>query len=398
MTPATAAATAAATMTQPAVAATATATTTTTTTPGYNPYTVSYPRKQDTCSSNHNGHHHRHNLKSLPASAHDYFTSHFKEPCQRQYPYESCCYTPSHHDNQRVNTNNNDSNSSNNNNNNNNNPLFEKCHLVDNHVDSAHDQEEALESVWNDFLLEDAASNHHHHHSTLHDGLTIKEVPKGRTKHNSSMTSPSISFSSMLMESSCLTDDNLHCTNSSTMEEQKMSKVSSLQSLVSKLEQQDANDDDMGILSSFSIEITSLSMKPLSACDILERVEERSQEVVTKYLPCVEFLVLCQQELRIGLDVATRSRGGRMGGGGVGGGGYAMSTGQVCLEYAHVMYCGEKCFVCISTFCFHSYSHTVSKNHILVLQCLLYESTQPILYEKQNHHAFKRTQGCLSRT
>jgi len=80
------------------------------------------------------------------------------------------------------------------------------------------------------------------------------------------------------------------------------------------------------VLADFTILISSLSMEPLSAHDVLERVENRSLEVVTRYLPCVEFLVLCQQELRNALEMATQRRGGR-------GRGCMMNTRQVCSMY-----------------------------------------------------------------
>jgi hypothetical protein len=61
------------------------------------------------------------------------------------------------------------------------------------------------------------------------------------------------------------------------------------------------------ILADFSISISSLSQEPLSGMDIVTRVEEKSLEVQTRYLPCVEFLVLCQQELRQGLTSAMQA-------------------------------------------------------------------------------------------
>lgn len=82
-------------------------------------------------------------------------------------------------------------------------------------------------------------------------------------------------------------------------------------------------------LSKFSISITSLSIEPLSAHEIMQKVQIRTQEVVTRYLPCVEFLVLCQQELRNGLEMAIRRRGR---------GGFAMTANQVCVCICVFMY------------------------------------------------------------
>lgn len=54
--------------------------------------------------------------------------------------------------------------------------------------------------------------------------------------------------------------------------------------------------------------VSGLSLEPMKGTDVLERVEARSQEVISKYLPCVDFLVQCQQELRKGLAAATSKR------------------------------------------------------------------------------------------
>lgn len=61
-------------------------------------------------------------------------------------------------------------------------------------------------------------------------------------------------------------------------------------------------------LEELRLEVSGLSLEPMSGVDILHRVETRSEEVITKYLPCVDFLVQCQQELRKGLAAATTKR------------------------------------------------------------------------------------------
>ena len=63
------------------------------------------------------------------------------------------------------------------------------------------------------------------------------------------------------------------------------------------------------ILDDFQVTISSLSVEPLSGKEILDKIKARASDVQRKYLPCVEFLVLCQQELRTGLDQAIRRRG-----------------------------------------------------------------------------------------
>lgn len=61
-------------------------------------------------------------------------------------------------------------------------------------------------------------------------------------------------------------------------------------------------------LEELRLEVSGLSLEPMSGTDIIQRVETRLQQVVTRYLPCVDFLVQCQQELRKGLAAATTKR------------------------------------------------------------------------------------------
>ena len=56
------------------------------------------------------------------------------------------------------------------------------------------------------------------------------------------------------------------------------------------------------------VKVPGLSLEPMHGPDVLKRVEQRTHEVVCRYLPCVDFLVSCQQELRRGLAVATQKK------------------------------------------------------------------------------------------
>jgi len=56
------------------------------------------------------------------------------------------------------------------------------------------------------------------------------------------------------------------------------------------------------------VPVPGVSLDLMSGTEILQRLKERSNEVLTRYLPCVDFLVQCQQELRKGLQVATTKR------------------------------------------------------------------------------------------
>lgn len=62
------------------------------------------------------------------------------------------------------------------------------------------------------------------------------------------------------------------------------------------------------LLDELRVNVSNLSLEPMSGSDLLNRIETRYGEVTTRYLPCVDFLVQCQQELRTGLKVATVKR------------------------------------------------------------------------------------------
>jgi len=52
--------------------------------------------------------------------------------------------------------------------------------------------------------------------------------------------------------------------------------------------------------------VSGISLEPMKGTAIVTRIQTRATEVATRYLPCVDFLVQCQQELRKGLALATR--------------------------------------------------------------------------------------------
>lgn len=49
------------------------------------------------------------------------------------------------------------------------------------------------------------------------------------------------------------------------------------------------------------ISVPSLSLEPMTGSEVMNRLQDRMNDVITKYLPCVDFLVQCQQDLRKGL-------------------------------------------------------------------------------------------------
>jgi hypothetical protein len=56
------------------------------------------------------------------------------------------------------------------------------------------------------------------------------------------------------------------------------------------------------------ITISGVSLEPMNGFQVIAKLQERSTEVLTRYLPCVHFLVQCQQDLRKGLAAATQKR------------------------------------------------------------------------------------------
>jgi hypothetical protein len=54
--------------------------------------------------------------------------------------------------------------------------------------------------------------------------------------------------------------------------------------------------------------VPGLSLEEMAGTEILNRLRGKMDHVVTRYLPCVDFLVQCQQELRKGLTLATHKR------------------------------------------------------------------------------------------
>eukprot|EP00980_Cylindrotheca_fusiformis_P021484 scaffold8353_cov138-Cylindrotheca_fusiformis.AAC.15 len=59
-------------------------------------------------------------------------------------------------------------------------------------------------------------------------------------------------------------------------------------------------------LDELKLSISGISLEPMNGSSVVLRVQNRATEVTTRYLPCVDFLVQCQQELRKGLAIATR--------------------------------------------------------------------------------------------
>jgi hypothetical protein len=59
-------------------------------------------------------------------------------------------------------------------------------------------------------------------------------------------------------------------------------------------------------LDELRLSVSGISLEPMKGSAVVLRVQNRATEVTTRYLPCVDFLVQCQQDLRKGLAIATR--------------------------------------------------------------------------------------------
>lgn len=67
-------------------------------------------------------------------------------------------------------------------------------------------------------------------------------------------------------------------------------------------------DDKDDKLSNFKMDVPGVSLEPMTGTQIIDTTHVRMDEVVTRYLPCVDFLVQCQQDLRAGLALATKKK------------------------------------------------------------------------------------------
>ncbi|KAL3803311.1 hypothetical protein ACHAW5_009771 [Stephanodiscus triporus] len=91
------------------------------------------------------------------------------------------------------------------------------------------------------------------------------------------------------------------------------------------------------LLERVSLTVTAVSLEPLSGNEVVRHIRTKTDDVITRFLPCVDFLVNCQQELRQGLQVAQASqqRGGRRN---VGAGGRSRAGAGMTPRQFHAAY------------------------------------------------------------
>ncbi|KAL7541348.1 hypothetical protein ACHAXR_010838 [Thalassiosira sp. AJA248-18] len=68
------------------------------------------------------------------------------------------------------------------------------------------------------------------------------------------------------------------------------------------------------LLEQISLTVTAVSLSPLSGNEVVRHIRTKTDDVITRFLPCVDFLVNCQQELRQGLQLAQQRQRSVMGG------------------------------------------------------------------------------------
>ena len=61
-------------------------------------------------------------------------------------------------------------------------------------------------------------------------------------------------------------------------------------------------------LEDLQISVSGLSLEPMKGSDVMDRLRRKTTDVASRFLPCVDFLVACQQDLRKGLLYATQKR------------------------------------------------------------------------------------------
>jgi len=79
----------------------------------------------------------------------------------------------------------------------------------------------------------------------------------------------------------------------------------------STMPQKPSEPEEPAWLQDFTMPVAGLSLEDMSGSSVFRRVIDRTAEVMSRYIPCVDFLVQCQQELRKGVAHAQKRRGRR---------------------------------------------------------------------------------------
>jgi hypothetical protein len=91
------------------------------------------------------------------------------------------------------------------------------------------------------------------------------------------------------------TNPNVNIADSQTINHASTTKATTTTIMTARMV---TEANQQGTTESITVHISGINSQPLSYSDILQLIISRGTDVITKYLPCVDFLVLCQQELR----------------------------------------------------------------------------------------------------
>lgn len=75
--------------------------------------------------------------------------------------------------------------------------------------------------------------------------------------------------------------------------------------------QQQTRHEEEEWMKEITVTVPSLSLEPISGTEVAKRIKNCMDDVIQRYIPCVDFLVQCQQELRKGLAAAQMKHTGR---------------------------------------------------------------------------------------
>lgn len=196
------------------------------------------------------------------------------------------------------------------------------------------------------FLNQGQHMNHTGHPGHLHDNIPLDETNNDPTRNNFQNAIPeSTSINHLPSHEEHRAEQNrYHVSEEIQTQQTSCLPCSEDFNLDSNLSPKNEKSE---LIRNYYISITSLSTSPMSGEEIINLVKSRTTEVITTYMPCVDFLVICQQELRQALAIAQEKFGGR-----------SMATSKVSIfttKFIHVVH-----YLCYLSH--HSFSFTINSS------------------------------------
>jgi len=140
-----------------------------------------------------------------------------------------------------------------------------------------------------------AANQTHQRHQNDHERSPLEELLlMGTSSFMSPVSAPANSFDPLTLH-----HDSFFGRTSAPVPQQQPSNTAAM------------NYQEEEWMREINLTVPSLSLEPLSGAEIAIRIRACTQDVLRRYIPCVDFLVQCQQELRKGLAVAQPKQSGR---------------------------------------------------------------------------------------